>query len=200
MASHPPTAVTGSSSPLTVFHNTIAGNESRANGLGVHGAGAGVGIFTFLPGGTVLGNVVINNRLIGNGLPGVAMHAHTPGEFLNDNVIVGNEISGNGADTDDAAIPGPTGINVFGVSPIPGTVISQNVIKDEAVDIVANTPASVDVHLNGLLGKQTAVDNLGSGTVDATENWWGCSGPLANGCASAAGPGVLSTPWLTKPF
>jgi hypothetical protein len=26
-----------------------------------------------------------------------------------------NRISGNGADTDDAATPGPTGINVFGL-------------------------------------------------------------------------------------
>ncbi len=74
-------------------------------------------------------------------------------------------------------------------------------IKDEAVDIVANTPAPVDAHLNNLLGKQTGVNNLGAGTVDATENWWGCSGgPGANGCASVAGPGVLFTPWLTKPF
>jgi parallel beta-helix repeat protein len=201
MASHPPAAIAGSSSPLTVFHNTIAGNESRANGLGVHGAGAGVGIFTFLPGGTVSGNLIINNKLTGNGLPGVAFHAHTPGEFLNDNIIVGNQISGNGADTEDAATPGPTGINIFGVSSISGTVISQNVIKDEADDIVANTPASLDVHLNDLLGKQTGVNNLGAGTVDATENWWGCSGgPGANGCASAAGSGVAFAPWLTKPF
>jgi len=61
LASHPPAAVTGASSPLTVVHNTIVGNESRANGLGVAGAGAGVGIFTFLPGGTVSGNVIMTN-------------------------------------------------------------------------------------------------------------------------------------------
>jgi parallel beta-helix repeat protein len=201
LASHPPAAITGASSPLTVFHNTITGNESRANGLGVAGAGAGVGIFTFLPGGTVSGNVITNNRLIGNGLPGVAMHVHSPGAFLNDNVIVGNQISGNGADTEDAATPGPTGINVFGVSPITGTIISQNTIKDEAVDIVANTPAFVDAQLNDLLGKKTGVANLGTGTVDATENWWGCpGGPGAPGCSTVAGAGVLFTPWLRTPF
>ena len=199
LASHPPAS--GSGSPLGVFRNTIAGNDSSHNGLGVHGAGAGVGIFTFLPDGTVARNVIVNNRLTGNGLPGVAMHAHIPGENLNDNVITGNYISGNGADTDDAATPGPTGINVFGVSSISGTIISGNVIKDEADDIVANTPAPVDAHLNNLLGKQIGVNNLGAGTVDATENWWGCSGgPGAEGCAGVAGSGVVSTPWLTKPF
>jgi parallel beta-helix repeat protein len=199
LASHPPAS--GSGSPLGIVHNTIADNDSTHNGTQVPGAGAGVGIFTFLPGGTVSANVVINNRLRNNGLPGVAFHGHSPGENLNDNIIVGNQISGNGADTDDAATPGPTGINIFGISSITGTVISQNVIKDEADDIVANTPALVDVHLNILLGKQTGVDNLGTGTVNATENWWGCSGgPGAFGCASVSGPGVLFVPWLTNPF
>ena len=101
--------------------------------------------------------MVINNQLEDNGLPGVAMHNHVappgaPPVNLNDNLIVGNRISGNGKDTEDAATPGPTGINVFGVCSITGTVISGNVIDDEAVDIATNTPAQVNVHLNDLLG------------------------------------------------
>jgi hypothetical protein len=44
---------------------------------------------------------------------------------------------------------------------------SENVIDDEPVDIVTNTPARVAVHLNDLLD-----GNIGAGTVDATENWW----------------------------
>ena len=156
--------------------------------------------------------MVIHNKLTNNGLPGVAFHSHVgpamglPPDNLNDDIIVGNAISGNGADLFDTATPGPTGINVNsggGGTPITGTVISQNVIKGEADDVVINTPApaSVDVHLNDLLGKQTGIDVSGGATVDATENWWGCSGgPGANGCASVTGSGVLSTPWLTKPF
>jgi parallel beta-helix repeat protein len=200
LASHPPATLTGAAAPLGVFHNTIAGNESARNGLAV-GGGAGVGIFDSVPGAKNYGNVVIGNKLTDNGLPGVALHSHTPGQNLNNNSIIANQISGNHADTDDAATPGPTGINIFGVSPIMGTMISQNVIKDEAVDVAINTPSYVDVHLNDLLGNMVGLANLGKATVDATENWWGCAaGPGAAGCSSVSGSNVFVEPWLTKPF
>ena len=129
------------------------------------------------------------------------MHSHTAGQNLDDNVIVSNYIAFNGPDTADAATPGPTGINVFGVSPVSGTVISQNVIEHEGYDIVANTPAQVNPHLNNLLGNKTGVDNIGKGSVDATENYWACpKGPEDSACSNVKGPKVLFTPWLTRPF
>jgi hypothetical protein len=82
---------------------------------------------------------------------------------------------------------------VFGVSPISGTVISQNIVKDEAVGIVTNTPTQVNAHLNDLLGHSIGVDNLGTGTVDATENWWGV--PVA-----PARPAVRVLPEPTSPL
>jgi len=201
MASHPPAASTGATSPFGVKHNTIANNTSSNNGTSVKGAGAGVGIFSPLPGGTVTGNVISNNRLTYNGQPGVAFHAHTPGANLNDNVIVGNQIWGNAQDTKDAATPGTTGINVFGKSPITGTIISQNTITGEADDIVVNTSAQVDIHLNNLLGGGIGVNNIGTGTADANENWWGCAdGPGASGCTTVSGTGVLWGTWLTGHF
>lgn len=115
------------------------------------------------------------------------MHSHTPGQNLNDNVIVGNIIYNNAADTDDAATPGTTGINVFGVSPVMGTVIAQNTIKNEHDAVVANTPAPVNPHLNNLFGDY-GVENIGSGTVDATNNYWGCfNGPGTSGCSKTSG-------------
>jgi parallel beta-helix repeat protein len=200
LASHPPAPQTGANAPFGVFSNTIARNESSQNGLAV-GEGAGVGIFDSVPGAQNYENVVIGNRLTNNGLPGVALHSHTPGQNLNNNSIIANEISGNRADTDDAATPGPTGINIFGVSPIVGTTISQNIIKDEAVDVAINTPSVVDVHLNDLLGRKIGLANLGSGSASATENWWGCAaGPGASGCSAITGSNIIVKPWLTKPF
>ena len=202
LASHPPATLTGSSTPLGVTGNTISGNLSTLNGLSVLGAGAGVGIFDSVPGTTASGNVVINNTITYNGLPGIAMHSHTPGQNLKNNVLVGNTISGNAADTDDAATSGPTGINVFGVSAASGTIISGNTITNESLDVVVNTPTSANVNLNNLIGKGIGVQNLSTGTVDATQNWWGCSkGPGGSGCTTISGPGtVLSTPFAGKKF
>lgn len=118
MASHAPAP--GSTAPhLGVVHNTISRNNSSRNGFQVPGAGAGVGIFADGSGpGLASGNVIINNELTHNGLPGVAFHSHVgpsfglPPDNLNDNVIVGNHISYNAADLFDTPTPGPAGINI----------------------------------------------------------------------------------------
>lgn len=211
MASHGPATSVIPTAKLSfgVVHNTVAHNTSDHNGFEVPGAGAGVGIFAPFPGTTAADNVVIDNVLRNNGLPGVTMHNHAaapapaPPVNLNGNVIVGNQISGNAADTEDAATSGPTGINVYSVAPIWGTVISQNTIGDESVDIAFKAPSGqVNAHLNNFSTRGVGVDNLGAGWVDATDNWWHCPwGPGGNGaCASVAGPNVTTSPWLRAPF
>jgi len=197
-----------------VFNNTVVGNDSSYNG------GPGVGIFAPAPGRKAYGNVVVNNRLTNNGLPGVTMHNHAapgvngvpagaPAVMFDDNLIVGNTISGNAADTADAATAGPTGINIFSLAPMKGTIISGNIIDDEAVDIAIKIPGTagqappVQIHLNNLLNddKTIGVQDTGTAIVDATQNWWGCpAGPGGHGCTTVNGPGVLFTPWLTKPI
>jgi len=207
VASHPP--ATSAALPYGVSANTISHNVSAHNGYQVPGAGAGVGIFAAFPGTTAAGNVVIDNVLRDNGLPGVTLHNHAsapapaPGINLNDNVIVGNQISGNGADTEDAVTSGPTGINLFSTAPVSGTVVSQNVFDQESIDVAFNAPSGqMNVHLNNFNGKAEGVDNIGAATIDATENWWNCSfgpGPMG-GCATTSGSGVTTSPWLTAPF
>jgi len=195
--SHPRSPHLPQGPPFGVFQNTIAGNV--ASGNGINGVGAGIGIFGFLPGARVSENVITGNRIIGNGLPGVAMHGHSGLENLNNNAITSNYISGNGADSADAATPGPAGINIYSAGAITGTVISQNVIKDEADDIVIKTSARVNANQNNLNGG-VGIANLGKGAVDATNNWWGCGkGPNAPGCSSVTGSNVQVSPWLSSP-
>ena len=43
-----------------------------------------MGIFDSAPGTQAYGNVVINNQLKDNGLPGLAMHSPAPGQNLNE--------------------------------------------------------------------------------------------------------------------
>ncbi len=211
LASHGPatSVIPTAGLPYGVSDNTISHNVSTHNGYQVPGAGAGVGIFAPFPGTTDARNVVIDNVLRNNGLPGVTMHNHAsapapaPPINMNDNVIVGNQISGNGADTEDAVTSGPTGINLFSTAPVSGTVVSQNVIERESIDVAFNAPAGqMNVHLNNFMGRGTGVDNIGAATIDATENWWNCPlGPGATpGCATVSGMGVASSPWLITPF
>ena len=210
LASHGPatSVIPTAGLPYGVTANTISENVSSHNGYEVPGAGAGVGIFAPFPGTTNAGNVVIENVLINNGLPGVTIHNHAWAPFpappvnMNDNVIVGNRISGNGADTQDAFTSGPTGINLYSLAPVWGTVVSQNVLHDEAIDVAFNAPVGqIIAHFNNFFGNGLGVDNIGKGTVDATENWWNCpKGPGTHGCAGVAGTGVTFTPWLFAPF
>lgn len=216
LASHPPM---GSAPPFFAPHygvdnNTVSENVVSKNGVKV--GGAGVGLFSDGQGpGRVSSNVIIRNELTGNGIPGVALHTHVgpafgaPADDMSRNMIIGNFISGNGADTDDTVTPGTTGININsggGGSPVNGTIISQNIIRDEDVDIAVNTPAELDVHVNDLLGGKVGVANVCAldgaactGTIDATENYWGCSaGPGAKRCATTSGSNIRVTPWLEK--
>ena len=119
------------------------------------------------PGTTDAGNVVIDNVLRDNGLPGVTMHNHAaapspaPPVNLDDNVIVGNQISGNGADTADTPTSGPTGVNLFSHAPVWGTVISQNVFDQEAIDVAFTAPSGqMNVHLNNFSDRAIGVDNI----------------------------------------
>lgn len=186
LASHDPATITGSSSSFGVYDNTIANNAATENGFQVPGAGAGVGLFAPGPNNQTYGNVVVGNRLTNNGLPGVAIHNHAPTNNinLNDNVITGNYIAGNGSDTDVETTPStavPTGISLLGTSAISGTLITLNQVEKESIDIAVNNAMDgvVVAHLNNLVGQSAiGVANLGSGSVDATQNWWGCvAGP-----------------------
>lgn len=219
MASHPPA---GKTSPPFAPHNgvdrnTISYNISDHNGVKVGGAGSG--LFTDGAGqGRVRGNVIIGNSLTNNGLGGTALHTHVgpafglPPDDMSHNKIIGNFIAGNLPDEGDTATPGRVGININsggGGSPVFGTIISENRIQDEEIDIAVNTPTEVDIHLNDLRGQKIGVGNvcafdkatICTGTIDATQNYWGCPlGPGGPGCTTVSGPNILFRPILRAPF
>ena len=216
LASHSPV---GSNPPAFARHygiDHITVSENLASGNGVTVGGAGIGIFSDGAGtGRVSDNTIIHTTMTGNGIGGFSLHTHVGPQFglaadnMNNNMIIGNKISGNLADEDDTATPGRVGININsggGGTPIWGTIISDNVIWDEDYDITVNTPGTVNIHLNDLLGAKVGVANVCAfdkapctGHVDATQNYWGCpSGPGHAGCTSASGVEIRATPSLYK--
>jgi hypothetical protein len=77
------------------------------------------------------------------------------------------------------------------------------------VDVAVNTPNEVHLHLNDLLGGKIGVayvcaldkGTACTGTVNGTENYWGCpSGPGGNGCSRASGPEITTKPALASPI
>jgi parallel beta-helix repeat protein len=199
LASHAQAMESPSTTPLGVYHNTVYGNRSQGNGF-AEGGGAGIGLFASVPGAMTFGNVVVDNLVSGNGHPGISIHSHTPGQNVNDNMLVGNTVVGNGADTADATTPGPTGIDVYSLTPATGIMISGNSFQSESYDVAVHVPAVVEVHENGF-DDGTGLINLGAGTVDATQNYWGCSnGPVLfpPGCSQEVGAGVTAFPVLQQ--
>ena len=197
LASHAPAALAHPTAGLSfgVFNNTISRNESDYNGL-QNGGGAGIGIYSG-PGAAAYGNVIIQNTVLGNGLPGIAMHNHAsvpgaPPIIFRDNSVIGNHIRGNGADTEDAQTAGPTGINIYSVVPVTGIVVAENVIEDEAIGISfksaatgSNAVPQLQAHFNIFERRTVGISNLGAATTNGTLNWWGCSmGPRSSGCAT----------------
>jgi hypothetical protein len=197
-----------------IDHITVSENVSTNNGVKV--GGAGIGIFSDGAGpGRVSDNTIIENVMTGNGLGGLAMHTHVgpafgaPPDNLNNNMIIGNQISGNLADQNDTATPGRVGININsggGGTPIWGTIISQNTIWNEDYDVTVNTPGTVNIHLNNLLGGKVGVANICSydkasctGHINASQNYWGCwQGPGQHGCTSVSGANIEVTPVLYR--
>jgi hypothetical protein len=193
--------------PFGITNNVYYGNTSTGNGTGLAGAGAGILLAVGAPGESIKGTMIIDNTITNNGIPGVVFHGHNSADIIENTVVVGNTISGNGQDVGDAATPGTTGINFFGAhtSSVPGgltgTVIYGNTISNEDAAIIYNSGVPLTVHLNNLInvgnnGIQNT-DTTGIGTVDATQNYWGCStGPGATGCSSVVGSNVTVSPYL----
>ncbi len=199
IASHVPAAISNSKTPLGIYSISVIGNT--ANGNGVKGDGAGIGIFASAPGTGAWNNIVANNTAMGNGIPGITIHGHAPNQNLSGNQVIGNTLSGNAADTPPTTTPGTAGINVWAVTPIPGLLIADNNISGEAYGVVINAPGVFYVQRNSFTRGSVGVLNGGSGTVTADNNYWACTtdprqlSPFGF-CATAQG-NVNITTWLT---
>lgn len=135
IAGHNPAAAPGGvPNPAVggIYSNIVVHN--RADGNGVLGEGAGILLAGGPPGTAVYNNQIVENEASGNGLAGVTLHSHAPGQNLTGNMIVGNRLSDDNLDGDFDFSPvtdgQTTGIFLASATPLTGTVVKGNVIRN----------------------------------------------------------------------
>jgi hypothetical protein len=186
-----------------VFNNTILENAMVSNGIGGNGGG-GVALLAVGAGHSVYSNTVTGNRMVSSGLAGILVHAigtasgSAPAPNVSNNSLIENFISSNGADPVAGATT-PTGVAVYGQSPVLELLIYGNTFDTETVDVFFNSPSYLSIHNNDLVGTTGLVNQNSAGSVNARENFWGCTfpGPGAAGCSAIVGPNIIYSPWLT---
>lgn len=144
-----------------VFDNRILDNTVLDNGTatapasfgGRGGSGSGIGIFGSGPGSGSYDNLVRGNYISGNGLAGVAIHAHHPGgEDVNGNEIVGNTFATNNirGDTFDGGISDfdTTAIAVYSVPTVQMTITGNTIGNDRIGVWLTDTVQAAGVNAN----------------------------------------------------
>lgn len=104
--------------------------------------------------------------------------------------VTGNTISGSGAARGIALTGSATG-------PVGPATVSGNSLLGlgRGIDLGgAGLTGAIDLERNRFIQLTAAVNNAASsGTVNASENWWGCNGgPGASGCSSNTGTGTTT--------
>jgi nitrous oxidase accessory protein NosD len=209
LASKPPYPLPGGATgdlANDIYNNIVRENDVTNSGYLSNIAGVGISIDAPKAGNRTFANSILGNRVWGNTLAGITIHdeslATTTAKApdASRNTIVGNFISGNGPDLVTPTTV-PTGIAISGSSPIIDTMVSNNFIEKEGIGVAFQSFSQLEIHLNDFAGNPIGIANIGGeGTVNARDNWWGCTGgPGATGCSISYGPLVIYTPWLTRP-
>ena len=153
IAGHNPAAAPGGvPDPATagIYSNIVTHN--RADGNGVLGEGAGILIAGGPPGTAVYDNQIVGNEASGNGLAGFTLHSHAPFQDLNGNMIVGNRFSNDNLDGDfdfSPVVDGQTtGIFLASATPLTGTVVQGNIIRDVYCGIFTLNVPTIPVNAN----------------------------------------------------
>ncbi len=196
----------------------VVGNDIGTNAAGTAALANGEsGIYVGVSGATIGGTTSGDTNIIsGNSKYGVDVEAPC--------LVVGNDIGTNAAGTaalanrNDGIYVGALGATVTANSITGGTggtgivveisasaAITNNAITGSDIGVKVGSGAgdtsTATINHNELSGNTTGVVNLTTGTIDATQNWWGdVHGPTTTANPGGDGPlvsGDLSfTPWI----
>lgn len=162
----------------------------------LNGGAGSYGIFVFVPflAPAVYSNTVTGEEvglaMFGQGVPAIATtfdHNEVDGQSLPNSI-------GFYATTDELG---------FGTADTNVNAASNDLLhcaEGVHIDQPANT-ITVRLAANRIVGNLLSLNNTGTSTVDATDDWWGCNyGPGAGGPGCAAAPAGVTGPATTNPW
>jgi hypothetical protein len=190
---------------LTMSNSTVTGNKALGGG-----AQQGGGLFFCMcnnpPVGATSSPSFIQNSTISANIAGSGSLGEGGGVYTDQTLTInqGSVISGNSAGGAGGgiatALAGANDQVVVSSSSITGNSTSGS---GGGIETDANSKANLQLSFNRIVGNSatgggSGLSTLGTGTVTATDNWWGCNqGPQTsgNGCDTVSGT-VTSNPWI----
>jgi hypothetical protein len=191
---------------LTMSNSTVTGNKALGGGV-QQGGGLFFCVCNNAPSGATSSPSLIQGSTISANIAGSGSLGEGGGVYTDQALTInqGSVISGNSAGGAGGgiatALAGATDQVVISSSSITGNSTSGS---GGGVQVNANSNANLQLTFNRIVGNSATgggngVSNLGTGTVSATDNWWGCTvgGPVSGaGCDTVSGT-VTSSPWIT---
>ena len=184
---------------VTITNSTISNNTSNgAGGSGVwyraEGTASGEGLT--ISGTTFSGNSVTTSSVKIGGALNVEIARSSPANFtISNSRFISNTVTGSGAGTPvGAAIYAPSGTLNVTETTFTGNSVAGG--TSPAGGAIAVGGATANLHYNrftGNVGASGQAVSMTAGSVNATDNWWGCNtGPGTAGCDTVAGSVTVS--------
>ncbi len=178
------------------------------DGFTINGPGSGSGVvgITVWGAGSTVKNVTINDVLTGVQTSGGVAEDTTLENITTNNTVVGISLQSNkatvvGATINNASLEGFGLLDNLTNVHITGSNFTN--INGPAFKVYPGGGAgSIALRQNNITNAIAGVDNTGTASIDATENWWGNeSGPSGegSGAGSSVGTNVNYSPWLCAP-
>jgi hypothetical protein len=189
---------------LTLTNVTVTGNSSHSS------AGSGVYYQAFgtatpqsmsITGSTFSGNSVVTSNTVGQngGALAVVGAGLATAYTVSNSSFTGNTVSS----TSGELAAGAAIYQEHGTLTITGSTFTSNIVSGTSVlggSVLFTDNGSAALHYDRIVGNDSthaAVMAGTAGTVNATEDWWGCNaGPGSTGCDGTSGTGITSAPWL----
>lgn len=181
---------------LPVFTILFNGNGSFIENLIINGSTGNAGILI----NNSSNNTITGNNITGNS-NGISLYNST-GNQISENIISNNNMNGitvNDGSENDFLVNTITNNGNIGITinTSNDNLIYSNNIANNTLDGIYLYNSPTKVNFNRIaLNSRYGLSNLGNGTLDAQNNWWGSNNPLNSTNICIGGGSVNCAQWL----